>query len=143
LTGNEAILPLTRGSQYGFYTRAQDNTLNQEATPVAAQASINMPGLVDAPGLDVPGVFALYQNAPNPFRGRSVIRFDLPIESEASIEIYTVAGRRVATLLDRKRFPAGRYQAVVDGRDMTAGVYFYQLRAGGHVSSRKLILLGH
>jgi hypothetical protein len=142
VTGTEAVLPLSRGSQYGFYSRARDNTLNLQPPPAGDQAVIALPGVVDAAESNVPRVFALYQNVPNPFRGQSVIRFDLPREADATLEIYNVAGRRVTTLLGGKRFPAGRHQAMVDGRDFPAGVYFYRLRAGDQVSSRKLVFLG-
>ena len=142
VSGTEAILPLAGGSEYGFYSQARDNTLNLQPPPAGDQAVIALPGTVDAPESDVPRVFALYQNVPNPFRGQSVIRFDLPREADATLEIYNVAGRRLTTLLGGKRFPAGRHQATVDGRDFPAGVYFYRLRAGDQVSSRKLIFLG-
>jgi hypothetical protein len=142
VNGTEAVLPLASGSSYGFYTRASDNASNLQPTPAGDQATIGLPGIVDAPGDDVPRIFALYQNVPNPFRGQAIIRFDLPREADATLEIYNVAGRRVTTLLGGKRFPAGRHQAMVDGREFPAGVYFYRLRAGDQVSSRKLIFLG-
>jgi hypothetical protein len=94
---------------------------------------------------DLPLIFALRQNAPNPFGHGTSIAFDLPGPARASLSIYTVGGRKVATLVDQD-LPAGRHAAVWDGRDssgheVAAGVYFYRLEAGADVGIRKLLVI--
>jgi len=89
--------------------------------------------------------FALRQNAPNPFREGTAIAFQLPQSEKARIEVFDVAGRRVATVLDRE-LPAGIHTAVWDGRDaggneVSAGIYFYRLEAGLNEGLRKMILI--
>jgi hypothetical protein len=89
--------------------------------------------------------FALAQNSPNPFHGGTAIAFQLPEPERATIEIFDVAGRRVATVLDRD-LPAGLHTAMWDGRDasgneVSAGIYFYRLEAGPREGLRKMILL--
>jgi hypothetical protein len=94
---------------------------------------------------DVPLVFALRQNAPNPFGHGTAIAFDLPSPSRANLSIYSVGGRKVATVVDQD-LAAGRHAAVWDGRDssgheVAAGVYLYRLEAGADVALRKMLII--
>jgi len=96
-------------------------------------------------GVEDPLVFALRQNAPNPFGGGTAIAFDLPSAARTSLSVYTVGGRRVATLVDQD-LPAGRHAVVWDGRDATghevaAGVYLYRLEAGAQTGVRKMLVI--
>jgi len=93
----------------------------------------------------LPTAYALMQNAPNPFSGSSRIRYDLPEPARVQLRIYDVSGRVMRTLADGW-FPAGRQEAVWDGRDSggrqaAAGIYFYRLEAGSFTAKRSLSLL--
>jgi hypothetical protein len=89
--------------------------------------------------------FALHTNQPNPFAARTTIRFDLPVGAMVRLEVFDVAGRRVA-LLANHYFPPG-YQAVEWDRQTSSGltagsgVYFYRLEAGPWRDRRKLVIL--
>ncbi len=95
-----------------------------------------------------PSSYRLYQNHPNPFNPQTSIRFDVPAEAGSvpvTLAIFTVRGERVRTLIDEARAP-GAYTEVWDGRDhngvtVGSGVYFYSLRAGDFMSSRRMVLL--
>jgi len=85
-------------------------------------------------------------NAPNPFTTTTLIRFDAPAAGErARVEVLDIAGRHVATLLDR--FVIGEGQSVVwdgrrdDGAPARAGVYLCRLEAAGHTQTHKLLRL--
>jgi len=91
------------------------------------------------------GCPSLLQSSPNPARGEARIRFALPVGAAATVEIYDVRGRRVATLEDGD-FPAGSHSVgwngVDDaGREVPAGVYFYRLTTPTSTVTRKLVLL--
>jgi len=93
-----------------------------------------------------PENFVLEQNFPNPFNPETAIRFGLPQQSFVTIKIYDLAGREIATLLDRVELPAGRHQRVWDGRDaqgrvVVSGIYFYRLVAGSFITTKKLTLM--
>ncbi len=88
----------------------------------------------------IPTSFALYQNYPNPFNPSTEIDFYLPVSTRAKIEIFNVAGQRVATIVDEE-LSVGRHTCRWDGTDAASGVYFYRLTAGDYVSSRKMMLL--
>lgn len=97
-----------------------------------------------APGL--PAVFRLHPNAPNPFNPRTEIRFDLPdAVPTMSIEVFDIAGRRVATLA-RAAYPAGSHAVIWngtddDGRPVVSGIYLYRLDSSVFRQTRKLTLV--
>jgi len=91
------------------------------------------------------GKFGLAQNVPNPFNPKTTIAFNLTEAGDVTLEVYDVAGRRVATLIDR-HMGAGVHQANWDGMTSegeraASGVYFYKLATGDQKTSRKMVLL--
>ncbi|MBI5838327.1 MAG: hypothetical protein HZB25_13900 [Candidatus Eisenbacteria bacterium] len=103
------------------------------------------PGTVDA-GFPPPGAgLRLELPRPSPAVGRMEVSFALPRAEHARILAYDIAGRCVATLLDRD-LPAGTHRASWDGvllrgGHAAAGVYVLELRAGGERSTRRVTLL--
>ncbi len=96
--------------------------------------------IVAAPEVtSVPVRFELMQNYPNPFNPTTIIRFDVEDLGFASLKVFDVLGREVATLVNEELKP-GSYEQVFDGSGLSSGVYLYQLRAGNFVQARKLIL---
>ncbi len=91
-------------------------------------------------GKSLPDAFFLAQNYPNPFNPKTVIDFQLPVAGNASLKVYDLFGREVATLVDTK-LPAGRHTATWNAAGAASGIYFYQLRAGNFVQCKKLVLL--
>ena len=92
-----------------------------------------------------PVSFSLAQNYPNPFNPQTTIRYSLHAAGVAELAVYNALGQRVRTLVAGERAP-GRHVVQWDGRGdsgraLAAGVYFYQLRAGGQQEIRKLVLL--
>lgn len=82
--------------------------------------------------------------APNPFAERATIGFVLEREGDVRLDVRDVAGRVVATLLERTA-GAGRHTATWDGRGSdgahaAAGTYFVRLDAGGQTRSKKIVL---
>jgi hypothetical protein len=88
---------------------------------------------------------ALLPNYPNPFNPSTKLAFELIAPSHARLEIFDVAGRRVAILLDEQT-PGGRHVITWDGRDnrgrtQASGAYFCRLTAGGVTQTRPLTML--
>lgn len=88
----------------------------------------------------VPVVFSLSQSAPNPFQHSTMIRFGVPRATRVSLELFDVAGHRVRTLVDRVLDP-GYHSETLRSDGLASGVYFYRLRAGAFMQSRKLVLM--
>jgi methionine-rich copper-binding protein CopC len=94
---------------------------------------------------DAPKTFALEQNYPNPFNPTTTIRYQLPEQREVKLVVYNMLGQVVKTLVQTAQ-SAGTYIARWDGTNedgisVAGGVYFYQLKAGDFVVSKKMILL--
>ncbi len=100
---------------------------------------------VTEPGA-LPGIATLFSTAPNPFSGKTLIRYNLVgTETRVSLKVFDRSGRLARTLVDEQLRP-GAYTAVWDGRDqagrnLAAGVYFCRVKTSGWTSSRKLMLL--
>ena len=87
-----------------------------------------------------PGTFVLYQNYPNPFNPSTVIRYSLSIAGHVMLKVYDVLGEEVATLVDAQKQPGG-YSVSWDAVNVSNGVYFYRMQAGGFVETRRMILM--
>ena len=94
---------------------------------------------------EVPGVFSVRPNYPNPFNPATTIAYELSRNSQVRLMVYDILGRKVRTLVDERVQP-GHYRAVWDGRDdggtrMSSGVYVFRFRAGDYQKVRKMVLL--
>lgn len=88
----------------------------------------------------VPSSFGLDQNYPNPFNSSTAISFRLSAAGHIALKVYDILGREVRTILSGERKP-GRYEVKFDGGNLASGLYLYTLFAGGHVYTKKMILL--
>lgn len=77
---------------------------------------------------------------PNPFNPTTKIRFELPIESQVELGVYTVTGRLITTLVSEVR-PAGTHNVSFDASDLASGVYIYRIRAGDFTQTQKMTLI--
>ncbi len=94
--------------------------------------------------------FTLEQNYPNPFNPVTKIKFTIPktwssLMRPVQLKIYDILGKEVATLVNEEK-PAGEYEIEFDiqssrDKSLTSGIYFYRLRAGSFVQTKKMILL--
>ncbi len=92
-----------------------------------------------------PEAFALANNYPNPFNPATTIKFALPEASQVKLEVFNVVGQVVRTLVDNHQ-NAGRYVVQWDatndnGHNLSSGIYFYRLQAGGEFLEVKKMLL--
>jgi hypothetical protein len=95
---------------------------------------------VASQGGNVPANCSLLQNYPNPFNPSTTIRYQLPTRSYVTLKVYDVLGREVAMLVNSIEEP-GRKSVQFEADKLATGVYFYQLRAGTFVSTRKMLML--
>lgn len=89
-----------------------------------------------------PKGFVLYQNYPNPFNPETSIQYSVKSRQHVTLKVYDVLGREVATLVDEIK-EAGYYHFPFSIRHypLPSGIYFYQLRAGSFVDTKKMILV--
>ena len=89
--------------------------------------------------------FSLSENHPNPFNPQTEISYDLPNAGQVELSIYNLLGQRIKTLVDE--FQAAGHKTVrwdgtdEEGNKIASGIYFYRIKAGDFVDSKKMILM--
>ena len=89
---------------------------------------------------EIPGNFALYQNYPNPFNPATNLRFRISDFGFVQFKIFNVQGKEIETLINENLLP-GKYEITFDGSNLSSGVYYYQLTAGGYKDVKKMVLV--
>ena len=88
--------------------------------------------------------FELNQNYPNPFNPSTTISWQSPVGSHQTIKVFDILGNEIATLVDEYK-PAGRYEveflAALGSRSLATGIYFYQLKSGEFIRTKKMIYI--
>jgi hypothetical protein len=90
--------------------------------------------------------FRLEQNFPNPFNPSTKISWQSPVSSHQTIKVFDVLGKEIATLVNEYK-PAGSYEVefhnveTCHGMSLPSGVYFYQLKAGEFIQTKKMLLI--
>jgi hypothetical protein len=104
------------------------------------EVSLNRAG-----GEQIPGVYSLHNNYPNPFNPKTTISFSLPANQQVKLAVFSLDGRKVATLLDEPR-SAGTHEVTWMGLDdagqpVASGSYMYRLDAGPYSQVMKMTLM--
>jgi hypothetical protein len=101
-----------------------------------------------------PSEFYLSHNYPNPFNPSTTIRYAIPFAYSpllggagggyVTLKVYDALGNEVATLVDEYK-PAGSYevefQSTVGNAQLASGIYFYQLKTGQYIDTKKMLLI--
>jgi len=93
----------------------------------------------------LPQVYELSPPSPNPSHDEVALRFALPRSASVTLEVFTVTGRRVKTLIQGSH-PAGVYRIRWDecdgfGRKVPSGVYFYRLETPGVTRTKRMVVV--
>jgi hypothetical protein len=137
------VYSLTRGATYYWRVRAGNIDAWGPYT-VTCHFSATSTG-INEPEQGVPLSFALDQNYPNPFNPSTWIHFALPRQSHVRLEVYSILGELVSTIVDQEMEP-GFHRVEFSGRDshgrqLAAGMYIYRLATPAFTQAKKMILL--
>ena len=98
----------------------------------------------------LPITYSLSQNYPNPFNPTTKIKYSIPNTRSSllggvrggliTMNVYDVLGREVTTLVNETKQP-GEYEVEFNASNLPSGVYFYQIKAGEFIETKKMILL--
>jgi hypothetical protein len=88
----------------------------------------------------MPSEFSLSQNYPNPFNPSTKIKYSIPQSSNVVIKVFDILGNEIELLANEEK-PAGTYELTWSAANLPSGVYFYQLKAGSFLETKKMILL--
>jgi hypothetical protein len=91
-------------------------------------------------GMELPTDISLKQNYPNPFNPTTVIEYQLPQSAQVRLQVYDMAGRQVAELVN-EQVSAGSHTINFDASNLSSGVYMYRLQAGTTMLTRKLTVV--
>ncbi len=79
------------------------------------------------------------ESFPSPADFRATVRYELGRTCPVTLSIHDAAGRRVAELVNTRQAP-GAHSATWNSADVPAGVYYCILQAGGHATTRPLVV---
>jgi photosystem II stability/assembly factor-like uncharacterized protein len=91
-------------------------------------------------GQSLPSEFKLFQNYPNPFNPVTTINYIIPFGCHVQLTVYDPLGNKVAVLEDTYR-QRGSYKTIWNADNFSTGIYYYQLKVGSYIDTRKMILL--
>lgn len=88
--------------------------------------------------------FSLHQNFPNPFSTTTTISYELKETSKVELNVFDVTGKNLKTILNKVQVP-GIYNIRLNGEDgysipLTSGIYWYSLKVGNQVVTKKMIM---
>jgi len=136
-------------SQYAGTGTYQDMSIALDGTTIRGWAVTSSGGIamynatligITGNQNEIPSSYALMQNYPNPFNPTTTIRFSIPKSGVATLKVYNILGKEVATLFDGN-LTAGSYNINWNASSYASGVYFYRLQSGDFVQTKKMILV--
>lgn len=84
--------------------------------------------------------YSLNQNYPNPFNASTMISYTLSEPCQVTVKIYNMIGNEIATLVDNQQ-NEGYHSINFDAGELSAGIYFYRIKAGDFSEVKKMIFL--
>jgi len=125
---------------YGFVERM----FEPGGVTVAAGAIINGVSYGILTGLEdrdvIPEEITLAQNYPNPFNPVTTIRYDIPVNTHASLKVFNLLGQEVAVLTDRRHLP-GSYEVTFDASHLSSDFYVYVLQTAEVKRSGRMLFV--
>ena len=135
------IAEIAAGAVLGIDHLQAITLLKYYSTLIQDFYDINFP--VSVPNI-AEGIFAeefhLSQNYPNPFNPSTRIQYSVNSTQKVTLKVYDLLGREITALVNEEK-PAGQYEVEFNGTNLPSGIYFYQLKAGSFVETKKMILL--
>ena len=98
----------------------------------------------------IPLKFHLSQNYPNPFKEKTIIKYCVAFKTKVTITVSDYENKLVETLVQEEK-EAGTYEVEFSAKgestsggnahNLPSGIYFYQLKAGSFIETKKMLLL--
>ena len=128
----------------GFFYRALSARIGsiQNGTSYKLNIKLLHPPIVDVEENNkVLQSFSLEQNYPNPFNPSTKISWQLPVSSWITLKIFDALGREVETLVNEYQDVGVHSTLYIVNSTLPSSIYFYQLKAGDYVETKKMLLL--
>lgn len=142
-----AIIPAQLNKTEVFYfISATSNNGKTISKPMTAPSGyykfyIDDPTSVNiASGIGSIEYFGIEQNYPNPFNPSTVIKYQIPFDTQVKLKVFDILGNEIETLVNEYK-SAGSYNIQFNADNLASGVYFYRIQAGNFSQSMKMILM--
>lgn len=147
-----AVVPGLAGTNLSSIVAMRDKVNLLQSLPYDTLAFGSIPYTITDIEVDeseyIPDNYELKQNYPNPFNPTTTIAYVVPERGYVTIKIFDVLGNEITTLVNEEK-PAGEYEvefSAIGGpassiRYPASGIYFYQLRSGSFIQTKKMILM--
>jgi uncharacterized repeat protein (TIGR02543 family) len=132
------------GGSYRWMVEAVDGeAASTWADPPAGHRILVQSGIATADR--TPTAFRLRQNYPNPFNATTEFAFDVPVQGDVKVDVYSADGRHIRSLVHGIT-SAGAHRILWDGKDASggdtgSGIYVCRMTATHFTQSVKLIYL--
>ena len=120
------------GSVWFVVANGSDGSILAKYTPEDSTTSVETEPL--------PEELPIVEAHPNPFNPRTTISYSLPEAMYVSLNIYSITGQKVATLVNGF-IPAGNYNVIFDGSHFASGLYIYRFQAGDFMKTGKIVMV--
>lgn len=130
VTGDGRSAPFTPTGSW-FASRAMVGALRYVVNPVSGIGTI---------GKEQPADFRLEQNYPNPFNPVTSIEFTVPLRTNVILTVFNSLGKEI-TMLASGEYAPGKYKVTWNAAGISSGVYFYTMKAGNFMQTKKLLLV--
>lgn len=133
-------------SSVGFTNITDERVTVWSNKPSSNQYQLNATFYPDLPtdvrneSNNVPKLFELYQNHPNPFNPTTKINYRISKPAYVQLKVIDLLGKEAATLVNEEK-TAGNYEVLFNAVNLSSGVYFYSIQANEYFATRKMILL--
>ncbi len=84
--------------------------------------------------------YELVQNYPNPFNSSTLINYSIPKDELVVIKIHDLLGKEISTLVNEFQ-TSGSHQIIFNSNHLSSGIYFYRIKSGEFINTKKLIIL--
>ncbi|MBD3168186.1 MAG: T9SS type A sorting domain-containing protein [candidate division Zixibacteria bacterium] len=136
----EASSPTVSTGQSNFGTTGTVATFSYTfASPKDASIGVEPTGIIDDAEF-IPSKHILLSNYPNPFNAATVLSYNLPHESNVTVEVFNLAGQKVVTLVEGVQ-QAGEHSVSWDASTAPSGVYFARMESDAGTDNIKMVLL--
>lgn len=82
----------------------------------------------------------LYQNNPNPFNPKTIIKYYIQNTSFVSIKIYDILGKEIQSLVNKIQ-NSGIHEISFDGSNLSSGIYYYSIISNNYKDTKKMLLI--
>lgn len=106
---------------------------------VAHDTTFNIVGITTNSN-EIPKVYKLHNNFPNPFNPVTVISFEIPKLSFTILTVYDIVGKEVASLVSQQLMP-GSYDVTFEASNLGSSVYFYRISSDDFTETKRMVLI--